>query len=114
MTIGRAADAVRGAADRGCSLGLEEIHGYNGEHDNPAKADHVLERLKAAIESLVANPKRGSYPKEFLALGIRECRQVFFKPYRVVYRTVERRVYIYLIADGQRDMQTLLARRLFD
>ncbi len=92
---------------------LEEIHSYIGEHDNPAKADHVFERLEAAIERLATNPKRGSCPKELLALGIREYRQVLFKPYRVVYRTVERRVYVYLIADGRRDMLTLLARRLF-
>lgn len=92
---------------------LEEIHSYIDEHDNPSKADHVLERLEAAIEGLATNPKRGSCPKELRALGIREYRQVFFKPYRVVYRTVERRVYVYLIADGRRDMQTLLARRLF-
>lgn len=29
------------------------------------------------------------------------------------YRIVGRRAYVYLIADGQQDMQTLLARRLF-
>jgi toxin ParE1/3/4 len=57
-------------------------------------------------------PERGSYPKELLALGIKEYRQTFFKPYRAIYRIVGRRVYVYLIADGRRDMQSLLARRL--
>ncbi len=56
-------------------------------------------------------PERGSHPKELPALGIREYRQTCFKPYRMVYRLVEKRVYVYLIADGRRDMQTLLARR---
>lgn len=37
---------------------------------------------------------------------------VFFKPYRLVYRVAGERVYVYLIADGRRDMQSLLARRL--
>lgn len=92
---------------------LEEIHGYLAEHDDPAKAVHVLERLGKAIEGIVTNPERGSYPKELLALGIREYRQTFFKPYRMIYRVVGRRVYVYLIADGRRDPQTLLARRLF-
>jgi len=73
----------------------------------------VLARLETAIEGLAKNPGRGSYPKELLALGIREYRQTFFKPYRMIYRIVGRRVYVYLIADGRRDMQTLLARRLF-
>jgi len=92
---------------------LEEIHGYIDEHDDPARADRVLERLETVIESLSTNPRRGSCPKEFLALGIREYRQTFFKPYRMIYRLVGRRVYVYLIADGRRDMQTLLTRRLF-
>lgn len=91
---------------------LEEIYDYIDEYDDPAKAVHVLERLESAIESLATNSRRGSYPKELLALGIREYRQVFFKPYRMIYRIVGRRVYVYLIVDGRRDMQTLLARRL--
>ena len=92
---------------------LEEIHDYITERDDPAKADHVFERLATVVESLATNPERGSYPKELAALGIREYRQTFFKPYRVIYRVAGRRVYVYLIADGLRDMQTLLARRLF-
>ena len=54
----------------------------------------------------------GSYPKELAVLGIKEYRQTWFKPYRVVYRVVGDRVLVYLITDGRRDMQLLLARRL--
>ncbi len=43
---------------------------------------------------------------------MREYRQVFFKPYRLIYRVVERKVYVHLIVDGRRDMQGLLSRRL--
>jgi len=64
------------------------------------------------IESLSTHPERGSYPKELSALGIREYRQRFYKPYWIIYRVIGKRVYIYLIADGRRDFQTLLARRL--
>jgi toxin ParE1/3/4 len=64
------------------------------------------------IESLATHPERGSYPKEISALGSREYRQRFYKPYRIIYRVIGKRVYIYLIADGRRDFQTLLARRL--
>ncbi len=91
---------------------LEELYGYINEHDDPARAVYVLEHLEAAIEGLATNPVRGSYPKELLALGVREYRQTFFKPYRMIYRVAGRRVYVYLIADGRLDMQTLLVRRL--
>jgi toxin ParE1/3/4 len=91
---------------------LEEIFDYIADHHSPAAASHVLDRVEKSIASLGTLPERGSFPKELLALGIRDYRQVFFKPYRVIYRTVGLRVYIYLIVDGRRDMQTLLARRL--
>jgi toxin ParE1/3/4 len=91
---------------------LEDIYAYVAEHDAPGKAEALLGRIEEIIERLSANPDRGSYPKEISALGIREYRQVFYKPYRIIYSVSGKRVYIYLIADGRRDFQTLLARRL--
>jgi toxin ParE1/3/4 len=90
----------------------DELYAYVSEHDVPGKADALLDRIERVVESLAAFPERGSYPKELLALGIREYRQTFFKPYRVIYRVVGARVFILLIVDGRRDMQALLARRL--
>ena len=39
-------------------------------------------------------------------------RQASFKPYRVIYRVTGRQVIVYLIADGRRVMQSVLARWL--
>jgi len=91
---------------------LEEIYDYIAEFDSLANAQRVLNRLVETAERLTSFPERGAYPRELLALGIREYRQTFFKPYRMIYRVIGKRVYIHLIADGRRDMQTLLARRL--
>ena len=41
-----------------------------------------------------------------------DYRQVFFKPYRVIYQVKSNEVVIHLIADGRRNLQTLLLRRL--
>ena len=71
-----------------------------------------MNRLLAVAERLTALPDRGPHPKKLQALGIREFRQTFFKLYRLIYRIVGRQVLIYLIADGRRDMQSLLSRRL--
>ena len=91
---------------------LEEIGDYIAAHDMPANADHVLERIGRTLETLSSFPQRGTRPAELLALGIREYRETFFKPYRMIYRVAGKRVYVYLIADSRRDMQTLLARRM--
>jgi toxin ParE1/3/4 len=93
---------------------LEEIFEYIAEHDDPSKAGHVLDRIEDVLRSLATLPERGSHPKELLQLGIRDYRQAHFKPYRVIYRVVGQRVYVYLIVDGRRDLQTLLTRRLLE
>ena len=97
---------------QGAENDLEEIHDYIAEFDSAANAARVLDRLLDAAEKLTAFPERGSWPRELLALGIREYRQAFFKPYRVIYRVIDAKVVVYLIVDGRRDMQSLLARRL--
>jgi toxin ParE1/3/4 len=92
---------------------LEELCEYIAHSDSPGKAGAVLNKIESLFEKLGAFPERGSYPKELIALGIREYRQVLFKPYRIIYQTIDKNVYVLLIADGRRDMQALLERRLF-
>ena len=91
---------------------LEEIGDYIHRHDAPGRAEHVLEQIEKAFSSLSEHPYRGNYPKELLDTGIREYREVFFKPYRIIYRVMEDVVYVLVVADGRRDMRTLLQRRL--
>lgn len=91
---------------------LEDIDDYIAQHDGRAKADYVIARIESAVESLALTPERGPYVPELLSLGIREYRQVFFKPYRVIYAVQGETVRVYLIADGRRDMPALLSRRM--
>jgi len=96
----------------GAEQDLESIHDYISEFDCVANANHVLNELMEVVENLSKFPERGSYPKELVSLGIKEYFQTFFKPYRVIYRITGRKVIVYLIADGRRDMQSVLARQL--
>lgn len=93
---------------------LDEIYDYIALHDSPQKADYILEEIERIFSSLCEFPERGVYPKELLALGIREYREIFFKPYRIIYRIMGKNVYIVLIVDGRRDMQSLLQRRMLN
>lgn len=96
----------------GAEQDLASIHDYISELDCIANANYVLDELMYIAESLSKFPERGSYPKELVSLGIKEYRQTCFKPYRVIYRVAGSQVITYLIADGRRDMQSVLARRL--
>jgi toxin ParE1/3/4 len=93
-------------------MDLQDLYEYITEHDAPAKADVVLDKLEALVESLSRFPERGTVTKELRDVGIKDYREVYFKPYRVIYRVWAAQVYVYLIVDGRRDMQTLLTRRL--
>lgn len=77
------------------------------------KADDVLDQIETAFSSLSEHPEQGAYPQELLAIGLREYREIFFKPYRIIYRIMAENVYVMVIADGRRDMGALLQRRLF-
>ena len=96
--------------DAACDL--EELYDYIEADDTLEKADYVVDKIEEAFSSLSENPERGAYPKELLAVGLREYREVYFKPYRIIYRIIAQHVYVMVIADGRRDMQILLQRRL--
>lgn len=91
---------------------LKEIRDYISHHDGPARASHVVDRIETAFQRLSEYPQRGSYPKELLDIGVRDYREVLVKPHRIIYRVIGHTVYVLIMADGRRDMQTLLQRRL--
>lgn len=98
----------------GAARDLSRLHEYIATHDSPGRAAHVLDRIEAVFARLSEFPDRGTVPKELAALGIHAFREVFFKPYRVIYCVEGKDVFVVLIADGRRDMRTLLERRLLE
>ena len=91
---------------------LNELYEFIAESDNAGKADYVLDEIQRVAKTLAQFPERGACPPELQELGISNFRQTFFKPYRIIYRIIAKEVVIFLIADGRRDMRTLLTRRL--
>lgn len=62
---------------------LEEIFDYFSRQDAPGRTQHVLERIEQAFQALSTFPEHGIYPRELLDLGVREYRQLLFKPHRL-------------------------------
>jgi len=91
---------------------LDDIADYIAAYNSLPSAKHVVEKLLAAAASLASHPEAGTRVKEFEGVASREYRQVFFKPYRVICRIMGKKVFIYVVADGRRDMQALLMRRV--
>lgn len=91
---------------------LHELVHYIAQHDSLEQALYVLDHIEQACERLKQLPERGHIPIELRDLGLAQYREVFFKPYRIIYQIIDSDVYIHSIQDGRRDLQTLLQLRL--
>ncbi|MEK7342344.1 MAG: type II toxin-antitoxin system RelE/ParE family toxin [Pseudomonadota bacterium] len=93
---------------------LRSIHAYLAEVRTIEDADDLLDRLTERVRSLQNFPLRGSVPQELTASGMKDVRQLVYPPYRLIYSLVDNVVLILLIADGRRDMRTLMEQRLLN
>jgi len=91
---------------------LQDIADYLSTTESADMASRIVGKTEEAYVRLAEFPNRGAIPHELSELGMRDFRQVFFKPYRIIYKVVEDSAVVYVIADGRRDMRTLLRRRL--
>ena len=91
---------------------LSDIFQYLVRHDSIENAAYVLEQLESHCLSLTEFPLRGHIPTELEHIGVTEYREIFFKPYRIIYQIDAPNVFIHCILDGRRDMSTLLQQRL--
>lgn len=91
---------------------LREIFRYVEQHDSAARADQLVDSIEQSIFALAVMPARGHFPHELEMIGVREFREVHFKPYRIVYALHGDKVVVHCVLDGRRDMKTLLQQRL--
>ncbi len=90
---------------------LLDIYRYVALNDSPEKAEKLLDHLEQTILRLETLPERGHHPPELERIGVREYREVFYKPYRIIYQIMESEVFIHCVLDGRRDLQELLQDR---
>lgn len=91
---------------------LLDIYRYVAQNDSIEKADRLLENLEKTIMKLETMPLRGHFPPELERIGVLEFREIFFKPYRIIYQVVKSDVYVHCVLDGRRDLQDLLQKRV--
>jgi toxin ParE1/3/4 len=91
---------------------IEDLYRFIAGRDGVETAERILDELEAAAQSLADLPARGNVPKELISVGLTEYRELHHKPWRMIYRIMGLDVIIYCVADGRRDMQSFLERRL--
>ncbi|WP_454858713.1 type II toxin-antitoxin system RelE/ParE family toxin [Rhizobium binxianense] len=91
---------------------IEDLYRFVAARDGVEIAERILNELETAALSLSDLPDRGTVPKELGPVGITEYRDLHHKPWRMIYRIMGSDVVVYCVADGRRDMQSFLERRL--
>ncbi|MGH9323498.1 MAG: type II toxin-antitoxin system RelE/ParE family toxin [Vicinamibacteria bacterium] len=96
---------------REAEVDLEEIADTIERRDSRERADYVYGRIRDTILKLETFPGRGRIVPELRDVGLKEYREAFFKPYRILYFISGKRVYVHCIFDGRRDVEDVLRRR---
>ncbi len=91
---------------------LYAIYRYVVINDSPGKAEHLIDNIHKAVTSLETIPARGNYPPEMQRWGIFDFREIFFKPYRIIYEIKGKSVFLHAVLDGRRNCEELLQQRL--
>ncbi|ABC93208.1 hypothetical conserved protein (plasmid) [Rhizobium etli CFN 42] len=91
---------------------VEDLYRFIAARDGAETAERILTEIESACVDLEEFPARGNIPKELASIGISEYRELHHKPWRMIYRIMGTDVVVYCVADGRRDMQAFLERRL--
>lgn len=91
---------------------IEDLYFLIAGRDGVETAERILSEIETACLGLDAFPERGNIPKELVAIGISEYRELHHKPWRVIYHIIGNNVVVYCVTDGRRDMKSFLERRL--
>jgi len=93
-------------------MDIDDLYIYVKRNDSDEKAEKLFLNIEKTILSLQTSPLRGHNPPELERLGILEYREIFFKPYRIIYEVAGESVFIHCVLDGRRDLQDILQNRL--
>ena len=74
-------------------------------------AVELWQLFEEAFTSLEGLPLRGHFPPELREYPDRHIREIHAGTYRLIYRVIERAVYILFVADTRRDIQKTLFER---
>ncbi|MEY3787710.1 MAG: hypothetical protein RLZ75_1917 [Pseudomonadota bacterium] len=76
--------------------------------DSPLAAKEIFNKLKAQAKTLVLFSERGRVVPELLNQGICLYREIIMTPWRVVYRIVDKEVFVLAVIDARRNVEDVL------
>lgn len=91
---------------------LRDLRGYLLKQFGRDTWLESYEKIKTVIDNLKTFPFSGVIPDELESINLAQYRQVISGKNRIIYEVRQNIVFVHLVADGRRDMKTLLTRRL--
>ena len=88
------------------------IHQFVALNDSPERANKLLANLEETCMSLNQLPNRGHLPPELQRVAVENYLEIHYKPYRIIYQVISKRVFVHCVLDGRRNLDELLQQRL--
>ena len=80
--------------------------------NNPQNALNILKKIKKKASTLYAMPERCRIVPELKAQNITQYQELIVAPWRIIFRIVEKKVYVLSVLDSRRNIEDILLQRL--
>jgi toxin ParE1/3/4 len=81
--------------------------------DSPQNALNILKKIRQKASNLYALPERGRVVPELQSQGIFQYRELVIPPWRLIYRTSEREIFVLSAIDSRQNVEDVLLNRLY-
>ncbi len=81
-------------------------------NDSHSSAINILRKFRNKAKSLYHSPQRGRIIPELREFGVLQYRELIISHWRLMYRIVNKRVYIVAIIDARQNVEDILLQRL--
>lgn len=82
--------------------------------DNPQNALNILNKIRQKASHLYTLPERGRIVPELQDQGIVQYRELIISPWRLIYRIIERKIYVLSVIDSRQNVEDILLKRLIN
>ena len=82
--------------------------------DSPQNALKILKKIKQKASNLYSLPERGRVVPELKGQGIFQYRELVIPPWRIIYRTSEREIFVLSVIDSRQNIEDILLNRLIN
>ena len=82
--------------------------------DSPQNALKILQKIKKKASDLYTLPERGRIVPELQEQGIPQYRELIVPPWRIIYRTSERKIFVLSVIDSRQNVEDILLKRLIN